>query len=199
MAAVDYYMSVISPYTYLAGREPAEIAARHGVALRYRPLDIVALQMRTGGTPLAERHASRKAYRLADIARQAEKRGMKVNPQPMYFPANAAPASYALIAAQEAGGGDLAALVAGMTRAVWAEEKNIAEDAVVRACLEAAGFDPALADKGLFTGAEAYSRNLEDAVGAGVFGVPSLVGADGAVFWGQDRLDDFDRYLAGAA
>jgi len=199
MAAVDYYLSVISPYTYLAGLGPAEIVARHGFELRYRPLDITALQARTGGIALAERHPSRKAYRLADIARQATRRAMPLNPQPMFFPANAAPASYALIAAQNAGGGDLAALVAAMTRVVWAEDKNIAEDEVIRACLAGAGFDPALADKGLFTGAETYGRNLEDAVAAGVFGVPSFVTPDGAVFWGQDRLDDLDAHLAALA
>ena len=189
---------MISPYTYLAGTQPAEIAARHGVEIVYKPLDIMALFARTGGTPVGERHPSRQAYRLADIARQAKRLGLPVNPKPMFWPANAAPSSYAIIAAGAAGGGDMAALVAGLTRACWAEEKNIAEDAVIRACLEAAGFDPDLADKGLFTGADSYGRNLEHAVLAGVFGAPSWVTPDGAVFWGQDRLEDLDAHLAEA-
>ncbi len=84
-----------------------------------------------------------------------------------------------------------------MLAACWAEEKNIAEDAVVKAALTAAGFDPGLADSGLFTGAEVYGRNLEEAVQAGVFGAPSFITEDGALFWGQDRLDDLADHLAG--
>ena len=55
-------------------------------------------------------------------------------------------------------------LMVAITRAVWAEDKDIAEDAVVRACLEEAGFDPSLADSGLLAGAETYAANLEEAV-----------------------------------
>lgn len=91
----------------------------------------------------------------------------------------------------------MAALVAGVTRACWAEEKDVAEDAVIKSCLEAAGFDPSLADSGLLAGAEAYERNLEDAVSAGVFGAPFFITDDGARFWGQDRLDQLDMHLSG--
>ena len=94
------------------------------------------------------------------------------------------------------GGGDVGALVAEITAACWRDEKNIAEDDVIKACLEAAGFDPSLADSGLLSGAEAYEQNLEDAVNAGVFGAPFFVADDGARFWGQDRIDALDRHLA---
>ena len=73
----------------------------------------------------------------------------------------------------------------------------MAEDEVIKACLEAAGFDPALADSGLLSGATAYEQNLEDAVNAGVFGAPFFIVDTGARFWGQDRLDQLDRHLAG--
>lgn len=89
---------------------------------------------------------------------------------------------------QEAGGGDLGALVTALTRACWEEDRNIAEDDVIRDCLSAAGFDPGLAFSGMLQGAEIYPRNLEEAVAADVFGVPFFkVGA--ASFWGQDRID----------
>ncbi len=199
MTRLDYYFSVISPFTYLAGPRFGALAATAGVKVNWKPLDIMALFDRTGGTPVGQRHPSRQAYRLADIARQAKRAGLPVNPQPAYFPANAAPASYAIIAAQNAGGGDMFALVQSLLAAVWADEKNVADDAVIKAALEAAGFDPGLADSGLFTGAEIYGRNLEEAVAAGVFGSPSWVAEDGAVFWGQDRLDDLRVHLAGEA
>lgn len=197
MPHIDYYLATISPNCYLAGKRPAEIAQEHGATISYKPLDVMALFARTGGIPPGQRHPSRQEYRLIEIARTARVLGMPVNPRPAHFPTNAAPSSYAVIAAQKAGGGDLAGLVAGLTRACWAEEKDIADDGVIKACLEAAGFSPSLADSGLLAGAEAYERNLENAVNAGVFGVPFFITDDGGLFWGQDRLDQLNRQLAG--
>jgi len=173
------------------------VAARHGARITYKPFDIMALFARTGGLPPRERHPSRQAYRLQDMPRTARKLGMAFNVQPAHWPANAAPSGYAIIAAQAAGGGDLAALTHSVLRACWAEDRDIAEDAVIRDCLSAAGFDPALADRGLLNGAETYARNLEEAVAAGVFGAPSYVTQEGQVFWGQDRIEDLDLHLAG--
>ena len=197
MPHIDYYLAVISPNCYLAGTRPADIAKKHGATITYKPLDIITLFSRTGGLPVGERHPSRQEYRLMEIERNAKVAGMAINPKPAHFPTNPAPASYALIAAQKAGGGDLAGLVAAMTRACWAEQKDIADDGVIRACLKGAGFDPALADSGLLSGAEAYEANLEEAVNAGVFGVPFFITDDGARFWGQDRLDQLDLHLGG--
>lgn len=196
MPHIDYYLSVISPNCYLAGTRPGEIAAKHGATIAYKPLDIMALFSRTGGLPPGQRHVSRQEYRLIEIERSAKVAGMPVNVKPAHWPTNPAPASYAVIAATKAEG-DVGALVAGLTRACWAEEKDISDDAVIRACLEAAGFDAGLADSGLLEGAMVYEQNLEDAVNAGVFGAPFFITDDGGRFWGQDRLDQLDRYLGG--
>lgn len=197
MAHIDYYFATISPSTYIAGTRMEEVAARHGATVTYKPLDIMGLFSRTGGVPPGQRHQSRQEYRLQDLRRQAAKAGLPLNPKPAHFPTNPAPSSYAVIAAQSAGGGDLGALVFGLTRAVWAEERDIAQDEVIRACLSAAGFDPALADSGLLAGAERYAANLEEAVNAGAFGAPFYVVDSGERFWGQDRIDDLDAHLAG--
>ena len=203
MSQIDYYFSTVSPYAYLAGQRLEEIAARHGAQVVYKPLDMIALLRRTGGVPLAERHPNRTAYRAQELARWSAHLGMPLNLRPAHFPTNAAPASYAIIAAQAAqakgAGGDLGGLVHAVLRAVWAEDRDIAEDAVIRDCLAAHGFDPGLADSGLFIGAETYARNLEQAVEAGVFGVPFYVTGDDARFWGQDRLAFLDAHLAGRA
>lgn len=197
MAHIDYYFSTLSPFTYLAGTRLEDIAGRHGATITYKPIDIMALFPRTGGLPPGERHPSRNAYRAQDLPRQAKKAGMKLNPKPAHFPTNAAPSSYAVIAAQNAGGGHMGALVHGILRAVWAEERDIAQEDVIRSCLEEAGFDPGLADSGLLAGAETYAANLEEAVAAGVFGSPFYIVDDGQMFWGQDRLEDLDMHLDG--
>ena len=197
MTEITYYFATVSPYTYLAGTRLEEIAARHGAAIRYKPLDIMGLFARTGGTPPKDRHPSRQEWRLQELRRQAAKAGLPINLRPAHWPTNPAPSSYAVIAAIHDGSGDVGALVHGLTRACWAEERDIAQDDVIRDCLAAAGFDPALSDRGMLAGAEEYARNLEEAVAAGAFGAPFYVTDGDERFWGQDRLDDLDAHLAG--
>ena len=197
MAHIDYYFSTQSPFSYLAGNRLEEIAQKYGATITYKPLDIMALFSRTGGTPPKDRHPNRIAYRAQDLPRQARKAGMPLNFQPAHWPTNTAPSSYALIAAQTAGGGDIGALAQAFLRACWAEEKDIASEDVVKACLEATGFDPDLANSGLLQGAETYAANLEEAVSVGAFGAPFYVVDTGQMFWGQDRLEELDMHLAG--
>ena len=197
MAHIDYFFATISPYTYLAGTRLEEVAAEHGATITYKPIDLLAVFGRTGGVPPKDRHISRQEYRAQELRRQAAKTGLPMNMAPAHFPTNMAPSSYAIIAAQKAGGGDLGALTFSFLRACWAEEKNIADDEVIRACLEAAGYDPALADSGMLAGAEEYAANSEEAVNRGVFGAPFYIADGDERFWGQDRLDDLAAYLAG--
>ncbi|WP_435257898.1 2-hydroxychromene-2-carboxylate isomerase [Thioclava sp. FR2] len=196
MPHIDYFFSTVSPFTYLAGTRLEEIAQKHGATISYKPMDVFTLFDRTGGIRLPNRHESRKEYRLQEMRRQSRKAGLKLNLQPMFWPTNPAPSSYAIISAAKAGGGDLGGLVHAFTRACWAEEKNIAEDDVVKDILAAHGFDPNLADSGMLTAADVYANNLEEAVSRGVFGAPFyIVGEE--KFWGQDRLEDLDLHLAG--
>lgn len=201
MARIDYYFGTISPYAYLAGDRLEEIAGRHNATIVYRPLDIMQLFDRTGGTRPAARHPNRLDYRAQELARWSEHLRLPLNLKPRGGMANMAPSSYAIIAADNAarrgGGGDLPGLVRSVLRAHWAEERDITEDATLRDLLQAAGFDPALVESGLFIGAETYGRNLEDAVADGAFGSPFYVVREtGQKFWGQDRLDFLDRHLA---
>lgn len=196
MVQIDYYFATISPFCYLVGDRLETIAAKHGASIRYIPLDGPALFPRTGGQVLAERHESRKAYRLQELRRWARRLGKKLDLHPFFFPVNPAPSSYAVLAAIKAGGGDLPGLVQAFPRAVWAEGRNLAEDEVIKEILAAHGFDPAIADRHMLAAAETYARNLDDAVAAGVFGLPFFVVGEER-FWGQDRLEDLDLYLAG--
>ncbi len=197
MPQINYYFSVLSPFTYLSGLRLEEIAAKHGADIQYKPLDIMALFARTGGTPPKDRHPNRIDYRMQELVRAATKTGLPMNFNPAHWPTNAAPASYAIIAAANAGGGDLGALCHSVLRAVWAEEKDIAQDDVIAQCLVAAGYEASLINSGMLTGAEQYARNLEEAIDAGAFGAPFYITDGDARFWGHDRLDDLDAHLSG--
>ncbi|MDF1854460.1 2-hydroxychromene-2-carboxylate isomerase [Pseudooceanicola sp.] len=197
MAHIDYYFFTLSPWAYLAGNRLEEMAATHGYSIAYKPVESTRVFAAGGGKPLNERPAARQAYRWQELERAQIKTGLPLTLKPAFFPTNPAPSAYAIIAAQAAGGGDIGALVQNVLSACWAEEKNIADEAVIRDCLKAAGFDPDLADSGLLTGAMAYESNTEAAIEAGVFGSPFYITDSGQRFWGQDRLDDLAAHLAG--
>ncbi len=196
MAHIDYFFATLSPYAYLAGNRLEQIAGKHGATITYKPFDLITAFSRTGGQPPKDRHPSRQEYRAMELTRQAKKLGLPFKLHPAHWPTNGAPSSYAIIAAQNEGG-DVGKLCQLIMQAVWAEDRDIAQDDVVRDCLEKAGFDPELADKGLLQGADTYARNLEDAVERGVFGAPFYIVDSGQKFWGQDRLEDLDLHLAG--
>jgi 2-hydroxychromene-2-carboxylate isomerase len=196
MAHIDYYFATISPFTYLSGTRPAEIAKKHDATITYKPVDIMGLFSRTGGTPPKDRHPNRQEYRLQDMVRRAKITGQPLNPKPAFWPTNGAPSAYAIIAAQNVGG-DVAALVHAFGKACWADERDISQDDVIRDCLTQAGFDPALADHDMMTSADTFTRNLEEAVRAGAFGAPFFITDTNERFWGEDRINDLDAYLAG--
>ncbi|WP_208350763.1 2-hydroxychromene-2-carboxylate isomerase [Pseudaestuariivita rosea] len=197
MAHIDYFFATISPFTYLAGTKLEDMAKKHGATITYKPMDIMGLFARTGGIPPKDRHPNRQEYRKQDLVRRAKLLDMPLNIQPAHWPTNPAPSSYAIIAAQASGSGDVGALVHALTRACWSEEKDIAQDDVIRDCLTAAGFDASLADSGMLQGAETYAANLEEAVNRGAFGAPFYITDDDQRFWGQDRLMDLEAHLEG--
>lgn len=196
MARIDYYFSVLSPFSYLAGLGLEEVAARRGATIAYRPMDIMTVFAETGGVPVPQRHPSRIAYRSQELRRISARRGLAFNLQPAHWPTNPVPASLAVIAVAEAGG-DAGALAHAFLRAVWAEERDIGDLAVVEAILDENGHHAAALAPAIITAAAeaTYHANTEAAISAGVFGAPFYV-VDGEVFWGQDRLDYLDDHLA---
>ena len=196
MAHIDYFTFPLSPFAYLAGTGLEDVAKKHGATVTYKPFGLIKVFEATGTLPPGQRHPSRQAHRLQELERVAKFNKMDINIKPAHWPTNPVPAMSALIAAQEAGGGDLAGLCHGILRACWAEEKDISQDDVIKAALSANGFDAGLADSGMLSGSETIERNTNEALERGVFGAPTFL-VDDQVFWGQDRLAHLDQYLAG--
>jgi len=195
MAHIDYYMFTLSPFTYLAGNELEQIAARHGATINYKPFQLMQVFERTGGTAPKDRHISRQIYRDQELPRIAKHNNMDITVKPAFWPTNPAPSCYAIIAAQAVGGGNVGELCQSILRACWLEDKDISDDKVIKDALISNGFDASITESGLLEGAETFSRNTEDAIQANVFGSPSYIVGD-QVFFGQDRLEYLNAYLA---
>ncbi len=193
MPRIDYYFSILSPFCYLAGMRLEEIAARHGAGILYRPVDAGRIFAETGGVPVPKRHPFRREYRMQELRRLPKLAGLPLNPEPAHWPTDAAPASMALIAARQAGLDGVGAAAHALMRACWAEERDVADPAVIRDCFAAAGIDFDALEIGDAARAE-WDANVEAALAAGVFGAPFYVVGDER-FWGQDRLAHLDAHL----
>ncbi|KAA0182054.1 2-hydroxychromene-2-carboxylate isomerase [Cupriavidus gilardii] len=197
---IDYYFSPQSPYVYLGHARFTEIAARHGAQVNLKPCDLGKVFATSGGLPLAQRPPQRQAYRLVELARWRDYLGVPLDLEPKYFPVSGDAASRLIIAARLAHGTARAmALLGAIGRALWAEERNIADAATLaeladRLDLDGAALLKASEGQGV---QEEYARHTQDAISAGVFGAPWYV-YDGQPYWGQDRLDFLDRALAAA-
>lgn len=193
---VDYYFAPVSPWTYLGHDRFVAIAKATGARVRLRPADLGQVFAVSGGLPLAKRPPQRQAYRLLELRRFAEHLRMPINLHPAYFPVAADLASRLLVAVDAEDGGDAAlSLLGRMLRAVWVDEKNIADPAQLQALLAEEGLPAARIDRaGTPEVQEAFEAHTKAAIEAGVFGAPSFVVA-GELFWGQDRLDFVERRL----
>ncbi len=78
-----------SPWTYLGHALFLKICARHGVAIRYRPIPIGEVFDATGSLPLPKRPPARQRYRFVEMQRWREKRGLPLVLKPKHFPFDA--------------------------------------------------------------------------------------------------------------
>jgi 2-hydroxychromene-2-carboxylate isomerase len=193
--AIDYYFSLVSPWAYIGHAPFMEMARRHEVAVNYKPVFLGRVFAETGGLPLAQRHPARQRYRLVELQRWRDRRGLSFHIQPKFWPFDVTLADRFVVAIQ-AKHGDPDPFLRKAFAAIWEEERNLADPVVIAALAEQTGLDSAaLMDMANGSTTEVlYALNLENAVDGGVFGFPAYVLA-GEVFWGQDRLDLLDDAL----
>jgi 2-hydroxychromene-2-carboxylate isomerase len=195
---VDYYFAPNSPWTYLGHERFRAIAAAAGARVAVFPIDLGGKVFPvSGGLPLAKRAPQRQAYRLLELQRFSEHLDLPLNPRPKFFPVACDDAARLIIAVDLHEGSDAAmALTGAVLRAVWAEDRDIADAGELAALLAALRLPAArLADARAPEVQGRYEANTQRAIDAGVFGAPSYV-VDGELFWGQDRLDFLQRRLA---
>jgi 2-hydroxychromene-2-carboxylate isomerase len=186
---VDYYFSFQSPWAYIGHKPFGDLARSHTLKVNYKPVLLVDLFSETGGLPLVKRHPVRQRYRMVELQRWRDRRGLTFHLQPANWPFNARLADGVVIAAVEAGH-DPDKFMQRAFAGVWEDQLNLADPATLVKLAD----DSGLPGKQLVerSGSDeigaAYEKNRRDALAADVFGSPGYV-LDGEVFWGQDRIE----------
>jgi len=198
-ASIDYYVWLLSDWAYLGGVRFIQMAARHRLRVNHIPMRMPDVYAGSGGVLLGDRAWQRQAYRIQELKRWRAKLGIPLNIEPLFFPADIDLASCVVIAAQHRGL-PVADLVNAIMRAIWAEDRNIADPATVADIATAHGLDAAtlLAEAATDSVRRAYHDNTKRALDAGVFGSP-FYSVNGELFWGQDRLDMVEEAIIRAS
>ena len=185
---IDYYDSMSSPWTYLGHLRFVELAHRFGLTIRHKPMDLLRVWSVSGGLPLKQRARQRQAYRHQELRRWSELLQVPCKLEPAHHPVADRRACYMVIAAMRRGL-DWSTLSHAILRAVWVEDRDIANHATLVTIANENGMDgkallAATEDEAVKT---EYESNTEEAIRLSVFGAPTYV-FDGELFWGQDRL-----------
>ena len=199
-ATVDYYMTPVSPFTYMGHERFRQICRQHGAQVNLRVMDLGKVFPASGGLALKDRPPQRRAYRMMELKRWRDFLGVPLNLEPKFFPVPAEAAATLILAVLARHGVDSALDIAGdCLRAIWAEDRDISAPATLQEIVAARGLDAdaLLAHSTSAEVAARYVMHSQEAIARGVFGSPTYVLRD-ELFWGQDRLDFLDRALARA-
>ncbi len=180
---IAFHFDFISPYAYLAWTQIHAVAARHGETVLPVPTLLAAL-LAHGKTKGPAEIPAKRAYLVVDALRISRVLGVPIAP-PAAHPFNP-------LLALRAASLDPSAIGA-IYEATWAKREPVdTEEALSRIV------DPDLIKRASSDEAKAKLRTQTDAaIARGVFGVPTMILDDGAMFWGVESLPHLERHLSG--
>jgi len=191
---IPFYFDYACPWAYLGSCRVEPYFKDSGVEIDFRPVVLADLKEPTAGKGGVELGERKKTNAANDLRHWAELCGAEFSPAARkHRPSTRLLLAGALVAADE---GRFREYHYPAYRARWAEGRDVADTAVVRELLAAAGLD---ADAALTRAqSDDIQRRLDadtqEAIARGVFGVPTLFVGD-EMFWGNDRFELARHYI----
>ena len=195
---LEVLFDVASPNLYLAWRALPEVLTRTNATLVATPVLLGGLFKLTGNQSPMTAFAGVKgksAYDMLEIRRFITRHALRRFRMNSRFPVNTLTAMRAIVAAGRSGGAVKAE--EALLRAMWEDDRDVGDPAVVAAVLDEAGLDGAA-----FVAAatdpsvkEELAANTANAVDRGAFGLPTFFVGD-EIFFGKERLGQVEEALA---
>lgn len=198
MGWVEFYLDVVSPYSYLAFGRAREICEERGAEMVLRPMLLGAVHKAVGLQSPVE-IKNKGSYQRRDIERWARYYGLPMRfPDP--FPFRTLKTMRAAMFCEERG--NLEPFVREAFALYWEEGgapkgfDGADEDRPIREVARRIGADPdeVLEGAAKTQAKEALKSATSGAVERGVFGAPAFFVGD-EMFWGNDRLDFVEEAL----
>lgn len=193
--SIDYYLSLISPWSYLGHERLQKMAREYGTEIKVHPVDLSIIFPATGGIPLPKRSLQRIEYRMQELIRWRDHLKLPLTLNPRHFPVRDRQAAIMVVNLREQDPAAATDLAGALLRAVWVEQRDISDQETLLTIARENNQDgnellsnPARCENTI-------AKDTEEAVSRGIFGAPSYVYRD-QIYWGQDRLDFLYRSLA---
>jgi len=192
---VDFYFDFSSPYGYFAATRIDALAARHGRNTAWHPVLLGAIFKLTGQQPLTT-IPMKGSYALHDLMRSARWFGVPFR-MPGKFPVSSIAPCRAYYWLHGRDPAAAKALAQALYRAYFAEDRDISSPEVTANVAAKLGHDRDTVLQAINDAAvkERLKAAVDAATERGVFGSPYIV-VDGEPFWGSDRLDQIEQWLA---
>lgn len=191
---IDYYLSLISPWSYLGHQRLLEIAEQHQASIKLWPVDFSVIFPSTGGLPLPKRSPERKAYRLQELKRWSEFLNLPLTLEPLHFPVSDKLAAAMVVNLRQQDTEKALQLAGAYLRACWVEERDISDKSTLLRIAEENQLDGESLLSNSDEAKQTIATDSAEAVKRGVFGAPSYMFGD-QLYWGQDRLEFLRRAL----
>lgn len=194
-APIQFHFDFSSPYGYMGAEKIEALAGRYDREVDWHPMLLGVAFKATGSQPLTT-IPLKGDYTKHDVPRSARFHGVAFN-LPSKFPiATQAPARIVLWQ-RERDASRCGRLVKTLYRAYFVDNRDIGDPDIAAEMAAMAGADRDAARAAIDDPAwkDALRREVEAAMTKGVFGSP-FVFIDGEPFWGVDRFDQIERWLA---
>jgi 2-hydroxychromene-2-carboxylate isomerase len=180
---IEFYFDFSSPYGYVASEKIDALAAKYRREVTWRPFLLGVAFKTTGGAPLPS-VPMKGPYSLRDMIRTAKYLGVAYR-HPSVFPISSVSPKRAK---------DLAR---ALYRAYFVDDMDISgADGTIAVCaklgLKADEVRAGIGDQAI---KDRTRTEVDKAIARGAFGSPYII-VDGEPFWGSDRLDQIDKWLA---
>lgn len=191
MKRLNFYFDFLSPFSYFAW---TKIALNKDLIIDYKPVALGPLLNHWSIKGPGE-IGPKRVFLLKQCLRYSAKNKIDFT-TPKTHPFNSL---YALRLALKSTAGDLQAdVIKALWLAGWQQRIDMGEpDELLRVLREAALPADELYEKSFTKEAKVELKaNIQEAIGFGVFGVPSMV-VDGELFWGNDAVEDMLNFAEG--
>ena len=192
---IDFYFDFSSPYGYMASTRIDELAARYGREVIWRPIMLGVAFKTTGGQPLPS-IPLKGDYAKRDFVRSAAFHGVEYR-HPTVFPISTVAPCRAFYWADQKHPERAIALAKALYRAYFVADVNISNPADTVSIGAQLGFDATALHAGMNEQSikDTLKAEVDRSIARGVFGSPYVI-VDGEPFWGMDRFDQIERWLA---
>ena len=194
--SIDFYFDYSSPYGYFAAMKIEDLAAQHGRSVNWKPILLGAVFKVTGGQPLPALPL-KGTYALRDILRSARFHDVPYQ-QPSKFPVATQAPARAFYWVNERDPMLAKKLAQALYNAYFVQDRDISSPEITADVAATLGLkrDEVLAALNDTAVKDKLKNEVDAAIKLGVFGSPYIV-IDGEPFWGMDRFDQIERWLAG--